>query len=207
MLRIVALVSGAGTNLRALLDRAEHADFPARIVAIGADRDCAALRLGEQYGIPTFEVSFSAFATREEWGRAFADEIALFSPDLVLSSGLMRIVPESFVERFSPAFINTHPSYLPAFPGAHAVRDALEAGAAETGASIFIVDRGVDTGALIAQERVTITPTDTEDSLHERIKQTERRMLIDVVEGIATGRINLETIAREATTASEEHTE
>ena len=148
MLELVVLISGAGSNLRALLDATLDAEYPARVVAIGADRDAEGLQLGEEYSIPTFTVPFSRFDSREEWGRELAAQIRPWTPDLLVLSGLMRLLPPAVVSEFGPAIINTHPAYLPEFPGAHGVRDALAAGVTETGASVIKVDDGVDSGPI-----------------------------------------------------------
>ena len=134
---------------------------------------------------------FRAHDSREAWGSELGDQLDVWSPDLIVLSGLMRLLPASLVARFAPRIINTHPAYLPEFPGAHGVRDALAAGVAQTGASVILVDNGVDTGPILAQERVAVLPGDDEHTLHERIKPVERRLLIDVVRGIATGEITL----------------
>jgi len=191
VLSLVVLISGTGSNLRHLLETAEDAEYPARVVAVGADRDAEGLRHAEEYGIPTFTVSPTAFADRDAWGRALLEHIRVWEPDLVVLSGLMRLLPPVVVEALSPRLINTHPSYLPEFPGAHAVRDALEAGAAQTGASIIVVDNGIDAGPVLVQERVRIEPGDTESSLHERIKVLERRLLVQTVLDIANEKIDL----------------
>ena len=155
------LISGGGSNLRALLEAAEDAEFPARVVAIGADRQADGLVLGEEFGIPTFSVPFTAYPDRESWGAALIEEVRRWEPDLVVLSGLMRLVPPAVVDAFSPHLINTHPAYLPEFPGAHAVRDALAAGVDQTGASLIVVDNSVDGGPIIAQERIPVLPGDT----------------------------------------------
>lgn len=191
MLRVVVLISGAGSNLRALLEACRDADYPAHVVAVGADRDADGLAHAEAFGIPTFTVPYSSFASREAWGDELLATIREWQPDLVVLSGLMRLLPPRVVEALAPRIINTHPAYLPEFPGAHGVRDALAAGVAQTGASVIVVDTGVDTGPVLAQERVPVLPDDTEHSLHERIKPVERRLLIDVVRGIADGSIAL----------------
>jgi phosphoribosylglycinamide formyltransferase-1 len=196
VLSIVVLISGGGSNLRALLEASEDAEFPARVVAVGADRDADGLAYAEEFGIPSFTVPFSSFDDREAWGDALLEQISQWQPDLVILSGFMRLVPPRVVEAFSPHLINTHPAYLPEFPGAHGVRDALAAGVTQTGASLIVVDNGVDAGPIISQERVDVHPGDTETALHERIKPVERRLLIDAVLDIANGHIDLKELAR-----------
>lgn len=191
MLSLVVLISGGGSNLRALLEASEDAEFPARVVAVGADRDAAGLELGEEFGIPTFTVAYSSHPDREAWGDVLLTQIQQWQPDLVVLSGLMRLLPPRVVAALSPHLINTHPAYLPEFPGAHGVRDALAAGATQTGASIIVVDNGVDAGPIIAQERVPVLPGDNEFSLHERIKLVERSLLVQAVLDIANGRVDL----------------
>ncbi|MGO3885839.1 MAG: phosphoribosylglycinamide formyltransferase [Mycetocola sp.] len=191
MLSVVVLISGTGSNLRALLEAAAAPDYPARIVAVGADRDAAGLAHATEFGIPAFTVPYAHYETRDQWGEALVQAVNEFSPDLVVLSGLMRLLPSAVVDAYAPNLINTHPAYLPEFPGAHGVRDALASGQDKTGASIIVVDSGVDTGAIIVRERVAIAADDTEASLHDRIKPVERRLLIDAVRDIADGRISL----------------
>ncbi len=191
LLRLVVLISGAGSNLQALLDASDDAEFPARVVAIGADRDAEGLAHAEEFGIPSFVVPYGAFDSREAWGDELLDQLRQWEADLVILSGFMRLLPPRVVEALSPALLNTHPAYLPEFPGAHAVRDALAADVAETGASVIVVDKGVDTGPVVAQGRVPVLPGDTEARLHDRIKVVERQLLVDVVLDIANGRIDL----------------
>lgn len=191
MLTVAVLISGTGSNLRALLEAARHPDFPARVVVVGADREADGLAHAEEFGIPSFTVPWHEHDSREAWGEELARQLRVWTPDLVVLSGLMRLLPPALVAEFSPALINTHPAFLPEFPGAHGVRDALAAGVTQTGASVIVVDDGVDTGPILAQERVPILSGDTEHTLHERIKPVERRLLIDVVRGIATGEITL----------------
>ncbi|MGO2660039.1 phosphoribosylglycinamide formyltransferase [Mycetocola reblochoni] len=205
MLSVVVLISGTGSNLRALIEAAAEPGYPARIVAVGADRDAAGLAHATAAGIPVFTVPYSAYPSRADWGEALRDAIDRFAPDLVVLSGLMRLLPPSVVEAYAPRLINTHPAYLPEFPGAHAVRDALAAGADRSGASIIVVDSGVDTGSIIVRERVDVLPGDTEDSLHERIKPVERRLLIDAVRRIADGDIDLSDPAAPASQARHPH--
>ncbi len=194
MLRLVVLISGGGSNLRALLEASQDAEFPARVVAIGADRDAAGLSHAEEFGIPSFVVSFSAFESREAWGDELLDQLRQWQSDVVILSGFMRLLPPRVVEAVS--LINTHPAYLPEFPGAHAVRDALAAGATETGASVIVVDNGVDSGPIVAQQRIPVLPGDTEERLHERIKVVERELLVQVVLDIANGVLDLAALAR-----------
>jgi phosphoribosylglycinamide formyltransferase-1 len=195
VLQLVVLISGTGSNLRALLEASEDAEFPARVVAIGADREADGLLLGEEFGIPTFTVPFTAYPDRDAWGEALIEQVRHWQPDLVVLSGLMRLVPPTVVDAFSPHLINTHPAYLPEFPGAHGVRDALAAGVTETGASLIVVDNSVDGGPIIAQERVPVLPGDTESSLHDRIKPVERRLLIQAVLDIANSHLDLKELA------------
>lgn len=199
------LISGAGSNLKALLDglatsrdrAAANGSSPiaAEVVAIGADTPKANLALGTEYGIPTFVVNPADYPDRATWGDALLAAIQRHQPDLTILSGFMRLVPPRFVAALTPNLLNTHPAYLPEFPGAHAVRDALAAEATQTGATVMVVDNGVDTGPIIAQERVPITPGDTEATLHERIKHVERRLLLDTVRRLADHSLNLKEIA------------
>ncbi len=191
MLTVAVLISGGGSNLRALLDAAAAPGFPARVIVVGADRPADGLAHAEAYNIPTFSVPFSEFGDRDAWGAELSRQLAAWRPDLIVLSGLMRLLPAAVVERWSPRIVNTHPAYLPEFPGAHGVRDALAAGATQTGASVIVVDTGVDTGPILARERVAIVPGDTEATLHERIKPVERRLLIDVVRRVAAGELVL----------------
>jgi phosphoribosylglycinamide formyltransferase-1 len=195
VLRLVVLISGGGSNLRALLERCDHPDFPAHVVAVGADREAEGFSHADEFGVPSFLVPFEHFETREAWGDALLEAIRLWAPDLVVLSGFMRLLPAAVVDALAPALINTHPAYLPEFPGAHGVRDALAAGATETGASVIVVDHGTDSGPILARERIPVLPGDTEAALHDRIKPVERRLLADVVSGIAEGRIDLEATA------------
>ncbi|WP_295010342.1 phosphoribosylglycinamide formyltransferase [uncultured Microbacterium sp.] len=191
MLTVAVLISGTGSNLRALLDAAADPGYPARVILIGADREAEGLAHAEAFGIPSFVVPWDAFDSREAWGAELDAQLQVWKPDLVVLSGLMRLLPPALVQAWAPRIINTHPAYLPSFPGAHGVRDALAAGVAETGASVIVVDDGVDSGPILAQEHVPVLPDDTESSLHARIKPVERRLLIDVVRRIAEGDLDL----------------
>ena len=184
--RLVVLVSGAGTNLQALLDACADPAYGARVVAVGADRaDASGLERAARAGLPTFVVRTSDHADRSDWDRALADEVAAHEPDLVVSAGFMKILGKAFLDRFGGRTINTHPALLPAFPGRHAVRDALAYGVKITGCTVHFVDEGVDTGPVIAQESVPVRWHDDEEALHERIKQVERGLLVEVVGRLA----------------------
>jgi phosphoribosylglycinamide formyltransferase 1 len=191
VLSVVVLISGGGSNLKALLTATEDAGYPINIVAVGADNPADGLAHAEKYGIPTFVVPPKSFANREEWAAELLANVKSYNPDLIVLAGFMRILPASFVSAVSPKMINTHPSLLPLFPGAHGVHDAMVAGATETGVTIHIVDEGVDTGPHLAQAKVAILPEDSEESLHERIKVVERELLVQVVRDIAQNKISL----------------
>lgn len=191
MLSLVVLISGSGSNLRALLEAANHPLYPAKILAVGADRPASGLEHAELFDTMTFVVEPRHFETRELWAAALLRQIKLLQPDLVILAGFMRVLPAEFVAALSPNLINLHPSLLPRFPGAHAVRDALAAGATETGSTIHIVDAGVDTGPILSQRRVPVRPGATEAELHEEIKAIERQHIVDVVRQIAEGKLAL----------------
>jgi phosphoribosylglycinamide formyltransferase-1 len=192
VLSAVVLISGGGSNLKAVLEATEDSTYPVNILAVGADNDADGLAHADRYGIPTFVVSPSNFENRAAWAEELLASIKNFNPDLIILAGFMRILPPNFVRAVSPRLINTHPSLLPLFPGAHAVHDAMAAGATETGVTIHIVDEGVDTGPHLAQAKVAVLPEDTEESLHERIKVVERQLLVQVVADIANGKIKLQ---------------
>ncbi|NUK55255.1 phosphoribosylglycinamide formyltransferase [Streptomyces lunaelactis] len=189
--RLVVLVSGSGTNLQALIDAIadDPQGFGARIVAVGADRDgIAGLERAERAVLPTFVCRVRDHETREAWDLALAEATAAYEPDLVVSAGFMKIVGKEFLARFGGRCVNTHPALLPSFPGAHGVRDALAYGAKVTGCTVHFVDDGVDTGPIIAQGVVEVRDEDYEDggdALHERIKEIERRLLVEVVGRLA----------------------
>ncbi len=191
MLSVVVLISGSGSNLRALLQAADNPLYPARIVAVGSDVPADGLAHADEFGVPTFVVNPRAFESREAWAEMMLSNINHFKPDLVVLAGFMRILPPNFVRALSPNLINMHPSLLPEFPGAHAVRDALAAGATKTGATIHVVDEGVDTGPRLAQRELEILPDETEAELHERIKVIERELIVQTVRDIALQKIQL----------------
>lgn len=189
--RLVVLVSGSGTNLQALLDAIDDdpRGYGAQVVAVGADREgIVGLERAERAGIPTFVCKVKDHATREEWDAALAAAAAEHRPDLVVSAGFMKIVGKEFLAEFGGRIVNTHPALLPSFPGAHGVRDALAYGVKVTGCTVHFVDDGVDTGPIIAQGVVEVTEEDTpegEAALHERIKEVERKLLVEAVGRIA----------------------
>jgi phosphoribosylglycinamide formyltransferase-1 len=183
--RVVVLLSGTGSLCAALLDAAADPAYPARVVAVGADRDAAGLEHARRHGLPVFVCALGEHADRAAWDRALATAIAEHEPDLVVSAGFMKIVGPAVLEAFGGRLVNTHPALLPAFPGAHAVRDALAAGATVTGSTVHLVDAGVDTGPVLAQREVPVEPGDDEASLHERIKTVERQLLVETVAQLA----------------------
>ena len=180
--RLVVLASGSGTLLQALLDACASGEVGAAVVAVGTDRaGVGALERAEAAGVPTFVLPVGDFATRADWDVALRDRVDSYAPDLVVSAGFMKLVGSAFLERFGGRMINTHPALLPSFPGVHAPRDALAHGVKVTGATIFLVDAGIDTGRILGQVAVPVLPDDTVDSLHERIKVVERQLLVDTV--------------------------
>jgi len=182
--RLVVLVSGEGTNLQALLDATADPAYGARVVAVGADRDgIRGLERAAAAGVPTFVVRLADCADRDEFDRRTADAIAAHDPDLVVLAGYMKILAGWLVAKWPT--LNTHPALLPAFPGAHGVHDALDYGVKVTGASVILVDEGVDAGPIVAQVPVEVHDGDDEATLHERIKSVERGLLVDVVGRIA----------------------
>jgi phosphoribosylglycinamide formyltransferase-1 len=180
--RVVVLVSGAGTNLQALLDACADPEYGAQVVAVGADRDgIEGLARAERAGVPTFVHRLRDYAGREEWDRDLAASCAKHDPDLVVLAGFMKLVGEAFLERFAGRCVNTHPALSPAFPGMTGPADALDYGVKVTGATLVVVDAGVDTGPIVDQTVVPVEDDDDVESLHERIKVAERQMLVRCV--------------------------
>jgi phosphoribosylglycinamide formyltransferase-1 len=180
--RLVVLVSGAGTNLQALIDACADPAYGAEIVAVGADRDgIEGLGRAERAGIPTFVLRVKDHAERADWDRALAASVAEYAPDLVISAGFMKLVGADFLARFEGRFLNTHPALSPSFPGMRGPGDALEYGVKVTGCTLFVVDAGVDTGPIVAHTPVPVLEDDDVESLHERIKVAERAMLVDTI--------------------------
>lgn len=178
------LVSGAGTNLQALIDAATDPGYGVEIVAVGADRDeIQGLERARRHDIPTFVCRVGDHPDRTTWDSALAEQLAAHTPDLVVSAGFMKILGEQVLSAHT--VVNTHPALLPSFPGAHAVADALAYGVRVTGCTAHLVDSGVDTGPILEQRTVPVEDGDTQESLHERIKSVERTMLVDVVGRLA----------------------
>ena len=179
-MRLVVLVSGSGTNLQALLDATADPAYGAEVVAVGADRDdIEGIARAERAGVPTFVRKVGDFSSRDDWDRALADAVGAFEPDLVVSAGFMKLVSEEFLGQFP--MVNTHPALCPAFPGMHGAADAVDYGVKISGATLFVVDGGVDTGPIVAQTAVPVEDDDTAATLHERIKVAEREMLVAAV--------------------------
>jgi phosphoribosylglycinamide formyltransferase 1 len=184
--RLVMLVSGAGTNLQALLDACASESYGARVVAVGADRDgIAALARAQAAGTATFTLRVRDFPAREDWDRALTAACSGFEPDLIILAGFMKLVGPDFLAAFGGRVINTHPALLPSFPGMQGVKDALDYGVKVSGCTVFLVDEGTDSGPVIAQAAVPVHDDDDEVALHERIKVAERALLVDTVGRLA----------------------
>lgn len=185
-MRIVVLVSGTGSNLQAVIDAVDSGELDVEIAAVGADRPgTGGVERSAAAGIKTFVVPFKEFSDRDAWNHELTVQCRSHAPDYVVSSGFMRIVGEEFIKTFDGTYLNTHPALLPAFPGAHGVRDALAYGVKVTGCTVHIADAGVDTGPILAQRAVEIREDDDEASLHERIKVAERALLIETLASLA----------------------
>ncbi len=182
--RVLVLASGTGSLLASLLQSAVD-DYPARVVAVGTDRVCAALDIAAAASVPAFTVALADYPDRAAWDAAIAEATAAHEPDLVVSAGFMKILGPRFLSTFPARVINTHPALLPAFPGAHAVPDALAYGVRVTGCTVHLVDAGTDTGPILAQRAVAVLEDDDEATLHERIKVIERQLLVDVLGALA----------------------
>lgn len=180
--RLVVLVSGAGTNLQALLDACSDPSFGAAVVAVGADRDgTEGVARAGRHGVPSFVLRVGDHADRAAWDAALAHAVAAHEPDLVVLAGFMKLAGPAFLGRFPGRVVNTHPALSPSFPGTSGPADALAYGVKVTGCTLFLVDPGVDTGAIIAQRAVEVADDDTVESLHERIKTVERAVLVDTL--------------------------
>jgi phosphoribosylglycinamide formyltransferase 1 len=180
--RLVVLVSGAGTNLQALLDACADPGYGAEVVAVGADRyGVEGLVRAERAGLPTFVHRVKDHPARADWDRALTESVAEHRPDLVVLAGFMKLTGPAFLAMFGGRCVNTHPALSPSFPGMHGPADALTYGVKVTGATLFVVDAGVDTGPIVAQTAVPVLDDDDAESLHERIKVAERAMLVETV--------------------------
>ena len=187
--RVVVLISGTGTLLQALIDACRSPDYGVRVVAVGSDRPGAAgLARAEAAEIPTFVQSVADYPARPDWDRALTKEVASYAPDLVVSAGFLKLLGPEFLDAFGGRTLNTHPALLPSFPGIHGPRDALAYGVKISGATVFLVDAGVDTGVVLAQAAVPVAEDDTVATLHERIKIAERELLVDITHRLATQR-------------------
>jgi phosphoribosylglycinamide formyltransferase 1 len=194
--RVVVLASGTGSLLASLLDAAVG-DYPARVAAVGVDRDCRAAEIATSASLPTFTVRLADYGGRDAWDAALTEATVAHSPDLIVSAGFMKILGPQFLSQFSGRIINSHPTLLPAFPGARGVAEALAYGVKVTGCTVHLVDAGTDTGPILAQQPVPVLDDDDEETLHERIKVVERRMLVDVVAAVVIGGVTW--IGRKAT--------
>jgi phosphoribosylglycinamide formyltransferase 1 len=185
--RVVVLLSGTGTLLQALLDATADPGYGARVVAVGSDRPgVVGLDRAAAAGVPTFVHPLVPGSSRAAWDAGLRDLVAEHRPDLVVSAGFMKLVGPAFLEAFGGRTINTHPALLPAFPGMHGPRDALAHGVKVAGATVFLVDAGVDTGVILGQAAVRVEDDDTVASLHERIKVVERELLVSTTHQLAT---------------------
>lgn len=178
----MVLISGSGTLLQALIDSAVDPAYGVRIAAVGADRaDIEGLERAERAGIPTFVCRVRDFPNRQAWDAELADLVAAHDPALVVSAGFLKLVGRAFLAQFGGRYLNSHNALLPSFPGIHGPADALEYGVKVTGATLFVVDEGVDTGAIVAQAVVNVLDGDTVEALTERIKSVERPQLVENV--------------------------
>ncbi len=191
--RLVVLISGSGTLLQALLEASADPAYGAQVVAVGADRGgITGLERAAAFDVPTFVHPYAREDDRAAWDFGLTERVAGFEPDLVISAGFMKLVGPAFLDRFGGRMINTHPALLPSFPGMHGPRDALAYGVKVTGATIFLIDSGVDTGAILDQAAVPVLDDDTVETLHERIKVEERRLLVETTHRLATRRWGLD---------------
>jgi phosphoribosylglycinamide formyltransferase-1 len=185
--RLVVLLSGTGTLLQALLDACADPAYGASVVAVGSDRPgVVGLERAERAGVATFVHPLVDRAARDAWDAGLTEQVAAYAPDLVISAGFMKLLGPHFLGRFGGRTINTHPALLPSFPGTHGPRDALAYGVKLSGATVFLVDAGVDTGVILDQAAVPVADDDTVETLHERIKVAERALLVATTHALAT---------------------
>lgn len=183
---VVVMASGTGSLMAAILDLAAAEDAPLRVVGVVVDRDCAAADRATEADVPVIRCALRAYDSRADWDRALTDAVAELAPEWVVTAGFMKILGEQFLDRFGGRIVNSHPALLPAFPGVHGVADALAYGVKVTGTTVHLVDGGVDTGPILAQRTVEVLPDDTEETLHERIKEVERVLLPETVHAVVT---------------------
>ncbi len=183
--RLVVLASGSGSTLQAILTAASAGQLGAEVVAAGTDKPgCQAMQRASSAGISTFAVPFADYPDRSRWDTVLAEQIANYQPDLVVLAGFMRLLAAETVQRFE--VVNTHPSLLPSFPGAHAIADALAHRVKVTGVTVHRVDAGLDSGPILAQAAVEVREDDTEDSLRERIQQVEKPLYLDTIRRLSS---------------------
>lgn len=190
--RLVLLASGEGSLAKSLIQAALRPNYPATVVSLISDRPNApALAMAAGFGVSTQVIELANHSSRTGWSKALCEAVTAYEPDWVISVGFGKIIGPELLQRFRHRVLNTHPSLLPKFPGSHAVSDALQAGESSTGASIHVVDEGIDTGPVIEQKIVPIRADDDINSLHERIKVVERQMLVATIKKLATGHFDL----------------
>jgi phosphoribosylglycinamide formyltransferase-1 len=190
--RIAVLVSGEGSNMVALLEACDEGRVPGSVVLVASDRPCKGIETARERGVETATLAPADYGSRDEWSAALGDVVGAARPDLVVSAGFMRILAPVFVDAFAGRLINLHPSLLPAFPGAHGVRDALEYGVKITGSTVHFVDHQVDHGPILVQEPVVVEAGDTEQTLHDRIKAVEHRLLPEACRLVLEQRVRIE---------------
>lgn len=192
-MKVGVLASGSGTNLQALIDaQSAGALHPARLVVAGANvPGCGALARARKAGLPTFCVEHRQHAARADFDRALASELGAHGVELVVLAGFMRLLTDEFLSAFPGRIVNIHPALLPAFPGTHAQRQAVEYGVKVSGCTVHFVDGGTDTGPIIAQAAVPVLDDDDEERLRARILVEEHRLLPAMVRAIAEGRVQV----------------
>ncbi|MFO0388148.1 MAG: phosphoribosylglycinamide formyltransferase [Alphaproteobacteria bacterium] len=184
--KVAALISGDGSNLQALMDAARMPDYPVQIALVISNKEEAfGLKRAKDAGIPAIAINHKEFASREAFDDAMHIELLRHHVDIVCLAGFMRLLSERFVKRWEGRMLNIHPSLLPDFKGAHAVRDALDAGVTETGCTVHYVTHEVDSGEIILQARVPVLSDDTEESLHQRIHKEEHRIYPEALRLVA----------------------
>jgi phosphoribosylglycinamide formyltransferase-1 len=203
-MNVVVLVSGRGSNLRAICNAIDAGTCDANIVGVVSDRKkAAALGFAQERGIPTRIVSLRKGDDRDAWNESLAEAVAALKPDLIVLAGFMRILGPPLLERFRGRIINVHPALLPSFAGHNGPQDALDGGVRISGCTVHIVDAGVDTGPILAQAAVPVLANDTADTLHARIQVQEHRLLPRVIHQIAIGAIALDPLSVSTPVADE----